>query len=469
MKKIIFFNSLGRKLEEFKPLIDGYVSLYCCGPTVYSFATLGNFRTYIFEDFLRRTLEYNNYQVNHVMNITDVGHLTGDNLGDANIGLDKVEEAANKEKKTVYDLTQFYIDSFLKDSSALNILKPKVIPKATDHIQEQINMIKKLLELGYAYQIEDGIYFDISKWKEYGKLSGQKLNEKLAGARIEVKGGKKNAYDFALWKFSPKDVVRQMEWDSPWGKGFPGWHIECSAMSIKYLGEHFDIHCGGADHIAVHHENEIAQSEASTGKTFANYWMHGEFMMVDGNRMGKSQGNAYLVSDLIEKGLNPLAFRYLTMNTHYRIQLNFTWQGVQAANTALNRLFNNILALKKIVGGVKGEINLNFKEKFLNSINNDLNMAEALSVVWDTLKSNLSDEDKLATLIDFDLVLGLGLKDLEEEEIEITPEIEELLYSRKLAREKKDFKEADNIRNQLKSLGVNVVDGPDGQKLERIT
>lgn len=469
MKKIVLFNSLGRKLEEFKPLNDGHVSLYCCGPTVYSFATLGNFRTYIFEDFLRRTFEYNNYQVNHVMNITDVGHLTGDNLGDANIGLDKVEEAANREKKTVYDLTQFYIDAFLKDSRALNILNPKVTPKATDHIQEQIDMVQKLLDLGYAYQIEDGIYFDILKWKEYGKLSGQKLSEKLAGARVDVKHGKRNTHDFALWKFSPKDVVRQMEWDSPWGKGFPGWHIECSAMSIKYLGEHFDIHCGGADHIAVHHENEIAQSEASTGKTFANYWMHGEFMMVDGNRMGKSQGNAFLVKDLIEKGLNPLAFRYLTMSAHYRIQLNFTWQGIQAANTALNRLLNNVLALKKMAGDVKGEINLNFKEKFLDAINNDLNMAEALSVVWEILKSNLNDEDKLATLIDFDLVLGLGLRELKEEVIEITPEIEELLYLRKLAKEKKDFQEADNIRDRLKSFGVNVLDGPDGQKVERIT
>lgn len=467
MKKIKLFNSLGRKLEEFVPIKEGEVGLYCCGPTVYAYAHLGNLRTYLFEDILRRTLEYNGLKVHHVMNITDVGHLTGDNLGDADTGEDKMEKAARREGKDAWQIAKHYTEAFLADLQILNIEMPEVMPKATDHIDEQLAMVKDLEEKGYAYQTSDGIYFDVSKWKDYGKLSGQKLEEKKAGARVELNEDKRNAFDFALWKFSPDGETRQMEWDNPWnGKGFPGWHIECSAMSTKYLGRHFDIHCGGVDHIPVHHENEIAQSEAAHEEKYVNYWLHGEFMMVDGRRMGKSEGNAFLIKDLVAKGFDPLAFRYMNLSTHYRMQLNFTWEGLEGAQTALNRLRNQVLGL--LENSSLGKVDDEFKEKFIQAINNDLNTAEAISIVWEVLKSKLEATDKVATILDFDKVLGLNLDKKPDRQIEIPAEIEDLLKLREKARLAKDFAESDRLRDEIKKAGFVVKDTAKGQELERI-
>jgi len=313
-----FYNTLTRKLEDFNPLNPPNVGLYTCGPTVYMYAHIGNLRTYIFEDILKRVLLANNYKVNHVMNITDVGHLTSD----ADTGDDKLEKEAIKENKNAWEIAAFYTAAFQKDLEELNIIPPDIWCKATDHINEQIELVKKLESKGFTYRTDDGIYFDTSKVADYGKLAGLDIEGLRAGIRVEMVAGKKNPTDFALWKFSPTNVKRQMEWDSPWGKGFPGWHIECAAMSMKYLGETFDIHCGGIDHIPVHHTNEIAEAESATGKPFVKYWLHGEFLELKEGRMGKSEGNAILVSTLKEKGFDPLSYRYLVLNTHYRKRWN---------------------------------------------------------------------------------------------------------------------------------------------------
>lgn len=461
---IVLFNSLGRKLQNFEPIKEGQVNMYCCGPTVYNYAHLGNLRTYLFEDVLRRTLEMNGLKVNHVMNITDVGHLTGDNLGDANTGEDKMEKASKREGKTAWEIAKMYTDAFFDDFKLLNIEMPSVTPKATDHIAEQIEMVEVLMKGGYAYETNDGIYFDVSKWAGYGKLSGQKLEDKKAGARIDVNDDKRNPQDFALWKFTPEGEVRQMEWDGPGNrKGFPGWHIECSAMSMKYLGKHFDIHCGGVDHIPVHHENEIAQSEAANHETYVNVWMHGEFMMVDGRRMGKSEGNAFLVKDLIAKGYDPLAFRYLNLGTHYRIQLNFTWEALDAAQTALGRLKAQVAKLSGI-----GQISDGYMNKFKGSLNNDLNTSEALSMVWETLKSELSDADKLSTVMAMDTILGLDLSKPILVKLEVPEEVTTLLELRAKARSEKNFSESDKLRDQIALLGYGLKDGANGQELTKL-
>ncbi len=461
---IVLFNSLGRKLQNFEPIKLGQVNMYCCGPTVYNFAHLGNLRTYLFEDVLRRTLEMNGYKVNHVMNITDVGHLTGDNLGDANTGEDKMEKGSKREGKTAWEIAEMYTKAFFEDFKLLNIEMPTVTPKATDHIAEQIEMVEKLMSEDFAYETADGIYFDVSKWSEYGKLSGQKLEDKKNGARIGINDDKKNPQDFALWKFTPEGETRQMEWDGPGNrKGFPGWHIECSAMSMKYLGKHFDIHCGGVDHIPVHHENEIAQSEAANHQPYVNVWMHGEFMMVDGKRMGKSEGNAFLVKDLIQKGYDPLAFRYLNLGTHYRIQLNFTWEALDAAQTALSRLK---IQVAKLQG--EGSTDGNYFNKFKACLNNDLNSAEALSVVWEVLKSNIADENKLATVKDMDKVLGLNLTAPLNVKLDVSDEVKNLLDLRAMARTEKNFAESDRLRDQIAALGYGVKDGANGQELTKL-
>lgn len=468
MNKIKLFNSLGRKLEDFVPIKEGEVGMYCCGPTVYAFAHLGNMRTYLFEDVLRRMLEYNGLKVKHVMNITDVGHLTGDNLGDADSGEDRMEKAAKREGKDAWQIAEFYTQAFLADLDKLNIEKPEEMPKATDHIAEQLKMVETLEKKGFAYKTSDGIYFDVSRWADYGKLSGQKLEEKKAGARVELNEDKRNAADFALWKFSPAGETRQMEWDNPWnGKGFPGWHIECSAMSTEYLGKHFDIHCGGVDHIPVHHENEIAQSEAANDQKYVNYWLHGEFMMVNGRRMGKSEGNAYLVKDLIDKGFDPLAFRYLNLGTHYRVQLNFTWEGLEGAQTALNRLRGQVQMLLEEVAE-KGKVDKVFRDKFLAAINNDLNTSESLSLVWEVLRSDLPKETKLATIMDFDKVLGLEMDKKTQLKIDAPAKVDELLKLREKARKNKDFAESDRLRDEIKKEGFTVKDTAKGQELERI-
>lgn len=466
-KEIRIFNTMGREMQVFQPIKKGLVKMYCCGPTVYAYAHIGNYRTYLFEDMLRRMFEYNGYKVEHVMNITDVGHLTSDE----DFGEDKVEISARKSGKTAWDLVKVYEKAFLDDLKKLNIKTPNFLPRATDHIHEQIEMVKKLEENGFTYKTSDGLYFDVSKLGDYGKLSGQKIEEKQEGARVEVNKEKRNPSDFALWKFTPDGQKRQMEWDSPWGKGFPGWHIECSAMSTRYLGNKFDIHCGGVDHIAVHHENEIAQTEAANGHSGVKYWMHGEFMMVDGKRMGKSEGNAYLISDFEKKGIDPTAYRYLNLGTHYRVQLNFTWESLLAAETALKRLRNKVSTLMKAVDVINvDQINQEMKDKFWEAINNDLNLSEALSYVWELIKSDLSDESKIATIRDFDEVLGLDLLQAPTGSIDsedIPAELKDLLKKRAEARRNKDFALSDSLRDAIQDIGYMVKDTSEGQILEK--
>lgn len=450
------WNTIDRKLEEFKPIKKGKVGLYTCGPTVYNPATIGNLRTYVFEDVLKRTLMLLGYKVHHVMNITDVGHLVGD--GDE--GEDKVEREAAKQGKTAWDIAKMYEEMFDKDMARLNILAPtgKDRPHATDYIKQQIDLVAKLEKKGYTYRTSDGIYFDTSKFKDYGKLSKQKLEEKEAGARVEVNEEKKHPADFALWKFSPAGAKRQMEWESPWGVGFPGWHIECSAMSEELLGQPFDIHCGGVDHITVHHENEIAQSEAAFDKPLANYWVHGEFLLVDGKRMGKSEGNAYLIDDLIAKGFDPIAYRYYCLGTHYRSKLNFTWKGLEGAQNSLSHL-------QGIAGDLKKSriIDIRSRDLFTNALEEDLNTAKALSEMWEMLKSDeLDPETKGGTLAFMDSVLGLGLAERIGVKINAPIEIHLLASERQLARESKDWKKSDELRDVIKQKGWHVEDGKDG-------
>jgi len=450
------YNTLSRKKEEFKPLKKGEVGMYTCGPTVYGFPHLGNMRTYVFEDILKRVLTYNNFKVNHVMNITDVGHLAGDR----DMGVDKVEKIAKTTGKTAWEIADFYTLAFKDDLTKLNIIFPDTLCKATDNIKEQIKMIEKLEKKGYTYKISDGIYFDTSKVADYTKLSHQKLEELKEGARVEANVEKKNPTDFALWKFSPKDEKRQMEWPSPWGIGFPGWHIECSAMSVKYLGEQFDIHCGAVDFISLHHTNELAQTETATGKIpWVNYWLHGAFLnMTGGRKMAKSAGDVVtLHTEFINKNINPLVYRFATLNVHYRKPMEWSDDITVSAKNGYENLLNKICNLGQKIG----QINKESKAKFLADINDDLNMPKALATVQEVLKSDLSDADKLATILDFDKVLGLNLENAVKNEnikIEIPKNIQALLNERKIARDNKDWKKADALRDQILSLGFEVKD-----------
>jgi cysteinyl-tRNA synthetase len=467
-KTIYFFNTLTREKERFIPLENGKVRMYCCGPTVYMYAHIGNFRTYVFEDVLHRVLEFNGFDVRHVMNITDVGHLTSD----ADAGEDKMEVGARRERKTVWQIAEFYTEAFIEDAEKLNILKPTIICRATGHIADMIELIQKLEKNDYTYVIDSGVYFDTSKLKDYGKLTGmdfKKLNENLkAGARVEFNPQKRNITDFGLWLFSPKDRKRQMEWDSPWGVGFPGWHIECSTMSMKYLGETFDIHCGGIDHQSIHHTNEIAQSEAATGKKFVNYWLHAAFLVFSkGIRMGKSEGNIITVKDLVAEGYDPLAFRYLCLTAHYRSELIFTKENLQAAQNALATLREQVRKLsedheeKKEWSKEADE----YRKQFLAAVNNDLNMPEALAIAWKLVRDEkeVNNEDKRRLLLEFDKVFALDLgKEAVREEL--PKEARELISKREEARKAKDWKTADNIRNQLKAMGIIIEDTPQGVK-----
>ncbi|HVM90467.1 MAG TPA: cysteine--tRNA ligase [Verrucomicrobiae bacterium] len=451
------WNTASRSLETFKPIHDGEVGLYTCGPTVYNPATIGNLRAYVAEDVLERTLRFFGERVHHVMNITDVGHL----VGDGDMGEDKMEMSAAKEGKSAWDIAKEYEGRFEDDLRRLNVLIPegKDRPHATDYIQEQIDLIKELEKKGYTYRTSDGIYFDTSKFKKYGELSGQKMEEKEAGARVEVNNEKYHPADFALWKFSPTDKKRQMEWDSPWGIGFPGWHIECSAMSRKLLGQPFDIHCGGVDHIPVHHENEIAQSEAAYGKPLANYWMHVEFLLVDGRRMGKSEGNAYVLDDLVKKGFDPLAFRYYCLGTHYRSKLNFTWEGLEGAQNALMKL----RAISRRLPGVNVEpITI---AEFSAAIADDLNIPKALAVMWEMLGSDLDDKYKAGVLAAMDSVFGLGLTGELGNQPSVPRDIQNLAEERVLARQMRDWKKSDELRDAIKAKGWTIEDTKDGYQL----
>jgi cysteinyl-tRNA synthetase len=468
------YNSLSRKVEEFKPVHAGSlnVGMYTCGPTVYDFAHIGNFRTYTTSDLLLRTLQYNGYEVDSVMNITDVGHLTGDNQGDADTGDDRMEKSALREGKSAWEIAEFYTDAFLKDFTSLNLTSVTHLVKATDHIKEQIDLIKTLEEKGYTYKTSDGIYFDTTMFPEYGKLSN--LDQIQEGARVEVNPEKHNPRDFALWKFSPVDAKRQMEWDSPWGVGFPGWHIECSAMAMKYLGSSFDIHVGGIDLRETHHPNEIAQSEAATGKPFAKYWVHGAFILVQGERMSKSKGNNYKLYDLEKQGFDALALRYLYMQAHYRQEMNFTMIAMEAAQKALNRIreaFIKLEASEESIGVEKST--KEYEHRFLEAINNDLNFPEATAVLWEVLKSDLSDAAKRNVLLKFDRVLGLDLEHAHinrdrEDAQDVPQEIREMVNERKRLRNDREFKAADALRDKIQRLGYDLDDSEKGTRIKKI-
>ena len=457
------YNTLDREKEEFTPIQGNLVRMYSCGPTVYSYAHIGNMRTYIFMDLLRRSLRYCGYKVQGVMNIPDVGHL----LSDGDEGEDKMQKAARKEGKTPWEIAAFYTEAFFKDIEALNVGRPEIIAKATDHIPEMIEFVKGLLEKGYAYEISDGIYFDIGKFPGYGKLSGQTVDEKEAGARIEENSEKRHPADFALWKKADKNHI--MQWESPWGMGFPGWHIECSAMSKKYLGEVFDLHTGGIDAVPVHHENEIAQNEALAGKKTVNYWMHGEFMMVDGGKMSKSLGNVYTVSDLEKKGYLPLDFRYFCLNAHYRKKLNFTFEGMDAAHTSYERLRNALYAHKMSATPTDPAVIEELAKKFRGAVEDDMNIPFALGVLWDAVKLPKSkDVYKLA--LDFDKVLGLSLDKVTApapEKIDVPEDIAALAEARFAAKKEKNWAEADRLRAVILEKGYVIKDTKEGYTIER--
>ena len=449
------YNTLTRKKEEFKPIKDKKVGMYSCGPTVYNYAHIGNLRSFILVDLLKRVLKYNNYKVKHIMNITDVGHL----IGDTDTGEDKIEAEAKKEKKSAWQIAEFYTQVFKEDLQNLNILSPDIWCKATKHIGEQIELIKKLDKKGYTYKTSDGIYFNTGKFKNYGKLAKLKKQDLQAGKRIAM-GEKKHKTDFALWKFSQHPGKRQQEWDSPWGIGLPGWHIECSAMSMKYLGEHFDIHTGGEDLSQIHHNNEIAQSEAATGKKFVNYWIHGAFLVMKKGKMAKSKGNFIILQDVIKKKIHPLSYRYLTLQTHYHKQLLFSWENLENAQNAYRRL-------KRLVHETKDDkkINSKYEAKFLFEINNDLDMPGALKILWELVRDKKAN-GKIQAIKKFDKVLGLNL--LEEEKEKPSKEIVELAEQREKARRETNFELADKLREDIRKRGWQVEDAAKGYKLVKI-
>ena len=475
MTDLFLTNSLTRKKEKFEPITPPHVGMYTCGPTVYYYPQIGNWRTFIFEDVLRRVLEYTGYQVTHVMNVTDVGHLTGDNLGDADLGEDRMEKAAKREGKTAWNIANYYIKDFIESREKLAILEPTFFVRATDHIKEQIELIERLEKEGLAYVTKMGVYFDVLKYPSYGKLGGQKMIDKRVATREELKedSEKINPFDFALWKFSVPGEKRHMEWDSPWGRGFPGWHIECSAMSMRYLGESFDIHTGGVDHIAIHRTNERAQSEGATGKPLAKYWLHGEFLKVDGGRMGKSLGNAYTLQDIEKKGYEPLVLRYLYLTAHYRDSLNFTWDSLSAAQIALQNLRAQVQAARiqtarTSLSEEKQKKIDDYTLRFHEALNDDLNTPRALAVLWEVLKSNIPSEDKYDLALSFDEVLGLRLNEVTQaEEIEIPEKVQGLIKERIRVRDSGDFKKADDLRKEVLEIGYIVEDTPEGPRIKR--
>ena len=455
------FNSLTKKLEDFHPITKNQVGLYTCGPTVYHFVHIGNLRTYLMSDVLRRVLNYNHHQVKAVMNITDVGHLTSD--GDT--GEDKIE----REAKTISDvqaIVKKYTDSFVLNMKALNILPPDVMPRASEHIQDQIEMIKTLIEKGFAYESDEAVYFDVAKFPYYNQLTGQKLDDMMLGARQEVVKDpkKKNPIDFVLWFKAVGRYAHHIQvWDSPWAQGFPGWHIECSAMSEKYLGTSFDIHAGGVDLKFPHHTNEIAQAESSSGKKFVNFWLHGEHLLINEGKMARSEGNFTTLNDLIDKGLNPLAYRYLILTAHYRSKLNFSWDSVQGAQNALNNLYQEVSSM-----GEAKNVVPKFETAFQETIDDDLNTPQALAVVWDLVKNDeVASGDKLATLFKFDQILGLNLEAIWKSARKIPQAVEKLVAERETARQEKNFTKSDELRKQIETSGYLLEDTVDGYKLKK--
>lgn len=448
------FDTYSREIREFQPIEHGKAGLYCCGPTVYNYAHIGNLRTYVFEDFLRRVLELNGFDVKHVLNITDVGHL----VSDADEGEDKMTTAAIRTGKTAWELADIYTEAFMGDLASLNVVSPTIVCKATDHIAEQIEAIQQIEAKGMVYSTEDGVYFDTSQDPEYGYLARLDKEGLRVGSRVD-QGEKRNITDFALWKFSPTDETRQMEWDSPWGKGFPGWHIECSAMAAKYLGPLFDIHCGGKDHIPIHHSNEIAQARACYGTKLSNYWLHGYFLQTDSKKMSKSTGEFLRIESLVERNYDPLAYRFLCLLAHYRKDTKFNWEILDSAATALKRLRD---AFYRWPTG--GSIDEQYRERFVNFVNDDLNIPQAVALVWEMVKTtDLSEADKKATLIYFDTVLGLELVDWVPAQQQEIPEIVlNYAHQRQQARAAKDWSAADIARKELSELGYSIKDTEDG-------
>ena len=456
---IFFTNTLTRKKEVFKPIDEKEVRIYSCGPTVYKDATIGNMRTSIFQDVLRRVLRYNGYKIKHVMNITDVGHLVSD--GDE--GEDKMIKSAREEHKSPAEIADYYTKLFFEDLKNLNIETPEIVCKATDHIPDMLKYVETLMEKGYAYETSTAIYFDISKLDKYPVLSNLNLEEQKAGARVEVDPEKKSPYDFALWIKAPENHL--MKWDSPWGPSYPGWHIECSAMGQKYLGEQFDIHTGGIDLIPTHHENEIAQSKGYCGKVPARYWLHGEYLLINGGKMSKSLGNVYLLRDIINRGYSPLAYRLFSYSSHYRNKLNFTWEGIEASQKSLERLKQGYQAHLNGKDEVEDEKVNEYEERFHKAINDDLNMPLAMGVVWEVIRNDKKSPKLAKLLLKFDSVLGLKIDEKEEIKQEIPKEILELIEERKKARENKNWEESDRIRDLIKEKGYEIKDTKEGTEV----
>jgi cysteinyl-tRNA synthetase len=461
-----FFNTLSRSVEKFVPLVPGHVSLYTCGPTVYNFAHIGNLRTYIFEDVLHRTLIAAGFKVDHVMNITDVGHLESD----ADEGEDKMAKAAKREHKSPWDIARFYESAFFKDCDALHILRPNIVCRATEHIAEMEAMVKTLEAKGLTYTVDGNVYFRISKFPSYAALSRMNLDELVEGHRVEIDQRKEDPRDFVLWFSQSKYPNQIMKWESPWGVGFPGWHIECSAMASKYLGEHIDIHCGGIDHVSVHHTNEIAQSEGAFGHKWVNVWMHGEFLVVDKAKMAKSAGNFLTLASLAEQGFDPLHYRFLCLGAHYRSQLFFSFEALSAAKNAFEAFKNRVVSWKlSPASGMPASASSNnvspvaasYQERFWQALASDLDMPIAMSVLWDMCKDQqLASEDKLALARDFDRVLGLGVDAFERPEL--SSELMDLVREREAARAAKDWKKSDTIRDELKAKGLQLKDTAEG-------
>ena len=458
---LYFYNTLTREKNIFKPIDSNEVKIYSCGPTVYKDATIGNMRTSIFQDVLRKVLRYNGYKIKHVMNITDVGHLVSD--GDE--GEDKMLKSAREEHKTPLEIAEHYTQLFFNDLEDLNVERPEIVCKATEHIKEMLEYVEELVKNGYAYETSTAIYFDISKLDKYPILSNLDLKEQKAGARIDVDTEKRNPYDFALWIKAPENHL--MKWDSPWGPSYPGWHIECSAMGRKYLGEQFDIHTGGIDLIPTHHENEIAQSKGACGKIPAKYWMHGEYLLINGGKMSKSLGNTYLVKDIKEKGYNPLVYKLFSYSSHYRNKLNFTWEGIESASKSLERLKNGYQNHLKGTDKVDEEIINKYEEKFHEAINDDLNMPSAMGVVWEVVRNEDKSPSLAKLLLKFDTVLGLKIDENNSKNEELPEEILELVEQRKVARENKDWNKSDELRDLITEKGYIVKDTKQGQEVSK--
>jgi len=471
---LALFNTLGRETQEFVPIVENQVGLYTCGPTVYQYAHIGNLRTYIFEDLLVRTLRFFGYKVKHVMNITDVGHLTDD----ADQGEDKMLKGAREQRKSVWEIAEFYTQAFFRDLEVLNITKPDIACRATDHIQDMIDLIVRIEKAGFTYQAGGNVYFDVGKTANFGKLTGQLREDLKAGARIAIDPNKKNPHDFVLWFTRSKFEHQTMLWDSPWGRGYPGWHIECSAMSMKYLGEQFDIHCGGIDHIPVHHSNEIAQSEAATGKIpWVRYWLHGEFLVLAKEKMAKSGGNFLTLSSLEEKGYDALDYRYFCLGAHYRSPLQFSFKALNAARSGRRNMIERILRLKeenpnleavppeKVAGRAAGLL-----KSFRGALEQDLNVPKALVPFWELIKDkSIAPEQKLAVLSEMDRVLGLDIASIEPEEIDLQlkSEVETLIEEREQVRRRKDYVRADEIRDCLRQRGIILEDTPEGVRWKK--